>query len=324
MRLRSTGTHFFLLLPIFVLAGLIACACFSIAAQEALPVFQQRKLSQPQTSLLQVPTLSWSVVIPGLELGIAEIPESRAKETGSVFVFLRIDPVTYPFSLHMASETGASYSLVDWSLRENLRAGINASMYLPDNITSTGYMRRGDVTNNARIGGKLGAFFVAGRRVETAEPADIIEKDSNHWRTLLDYYDIVVQNYRLISSEGKVLWSGGGPENSIAAIAKDARGRIIFTLCQEPLTAERFALYLKSFPLALKTVMYVEGGAQAGLFLRLDNESNTLGNRAANLPGAVAIPLPDGILHVWKGRQNLLKMRGNPNAILPNILGISR
>ena len=308
----------------FALAGLFVYASLSFAAEEPLPVFQQQKPSSQQAALLQVPSLSWSVLLPGLELGIAELPESRSRETGSVFVFLRIDPAKYPFSLHMASEAGASYSLVDWSLRENLRAGINASMYLPDNITSTGYMRKGDVVNNARIGGKLGAFFVAGSRNETVKAADIIERESEYWRSLLDDYDIVVQNYRLISSAGKVLWSSGGPENSIAAIAKDVRGRIIFTLCQEPLTAERFALYLKSFPLALKTVMYVEGGAQAGLFLRLDNVEGTPGNGQVALPGATAIPLSDGVIHIWKGRQNLLKMRGNPHAILPNILGVPR
>mgnify|MGYP003623776743 CR=1 FL=1 len=122
------------------------------------------------------------------------------------------------------------------------------------------------------------------------------------------------------------MWLEGGPENSIAAIAKDARGRILFTLCQEPLTAERFALYLKSFPLALKTVMYVEGGAQAGLFLRLDNNVASDSGHAAQvrLPGASATPVDDGVIHVWKGRQNLLNMRGNPHAVLPNVLGIAR
>lgn len=268
---------------------------------------------------LSVPSIAWKALRPGLELGTAVISESKANKRDAMFVFLRMSPEQNNFSLQMASHAGRSYSLAEWSVRADLKAGINASMYLPDNITSTGYMRHVGRVNNTRIGNRLGAFFVAGRLKDNLPRACIVEKEQPGWRETIDNYDLVVQSYRLVSSGGRILWPVGGPEHSIAAVAEDDKGRILFILSQEPLTAVRFAFYLRSFGLGLGTVMYVEGGAQAGIFVRLDGNSP-----AQALPGAASISVDGGTVYVWKGRQSLLNLRGNPHAALPNIIGVKR
>lgn len=272
----------------------------------------------PPPAVAPLPELRWSTLEPGLELGLALLQESREKATGAIFVVVRVDPSLHQFALGMASETGQAYSLAGWSQFSGLRAGINASMYLPDNVTSTGYMRNGKTLNNSKMGNKLGAFFVAGQRNGSGSPTDILERETPDWLARLEDYSIVVQNYRLMDSKGKVLWASGGPLHSIAVVAKDEKGRINFILSQEPLTAERFAYYLKAFPLALSTVMYVEGGAQAGIFLQVDNRADL----PSSFAGATVYPTPGGAIHVWKGRQSLINARGNPDAPVPNILGI--
>jgi hypothetical protein len=161
---------------------------------------------------------------------------------------------------------------------------------------------------------------------------------------LLDAYSIVVQNFRFMDSAGNVLWREGGPVHSIAAVAEDAAGRILFILCREPLPSELFATRLKDFSLSLRTVMYVEGGAQAGLFLRLDDLALSGKNAAADsfdasathpgpayrvsdaasLDGSAYFPIPGGEVHIWKGLQSILNTRGNPQAALPNIIGVKR
>ena len=84
--------------------------------------------------------------------------------------------------------------------------------------------------------------------------------------------------------------------------------------------AYAFAQQVLHLPLNVRTVMYVEGGAQAGIFLRVDNEA------AKSLPpsfaGASTHASPEGTIHVWKGRQSLLNTRGNPDAPVPNVIGI--
>ena len=73
-----------------------------------------------------------------------------------------------------------------------------------------------------------------------------------------------------------------------------------YTVSKE--SAAHFAALLQRCDLSLKTVMYVEGGAQAGIFLREHG--------------------PSAPVTIWKGRQSLLRFEGNPAAPLPNIIGV--
>lgn len=294
--------------------GLLCCVLF------ALSVFTvQGRNAQAADGEIKFSGLEWTNVGEGLELGMAPVLDGGQGD--SRFVVLRIDPERHVFALSMASLSGNAHSLAGWSRAEGLRAGINASMYLQDLVTSTGYMRNGRDINNNNMGARLGAFFVANLEKGTGPKADIIERDSPGWHKRLQRYAIVIQNYRFISEQGSVLWREGGALHSIAVVARDRAGRILFILCQEPLTAEGFARRLGSYNLDIGVVMYVEGGAQAGLFLRLDDDPQ--GNGPVKpLPGAAVRPLPGGVVHVWKGKQSLLKTRGNPDAALPNVLGI--
>ncbi|MDR2161144.1 MAG: phosphodiester glycosidase family protein [Desulfovibrio sp.] len=259
----------------------------------------------------------WSSPQPGLELGLASMAPAEAGEEDAYCVFVRLSPRLVTFSLHMASETGAAHSLRQWAELEGLVAGINASMYLPDNSTSTGLMRTRGHVNNGRAGKRLGAFFVSLPEGPGLPAADILEHDGGDWEKRLSRYGLAVQNYRLLNSRGRILWPEGGPAHSIAAVGKDRRGRILFILAQRPLPAADFAGLLKKFPLDLGPVMYVEGGSQAGLFVR---ETGTQAVPAR--PGAASFTARDGVIHVWKGRHSLLDLRGNPEAPLPNIIGV--
>lgn len=302
-------------------AGQTANATTPAATQGAAPASVRKPPVEPYP-VLQVPPLAWMALPGGMELGTAVLAESKENNRDAYFVVLRFSPDQQKFSLHMASHSDKAHSPVDWGTGADLVAGINASMYLPDNITSTGYMRDGDKVNNDKMGGRLGAFFVSGGRVPGIPKVDILEREGN-WREMLEKYSIVVQNYRLVSSKGKILWPEGGQEKSIAAVAKDNKGRIVFVLCQEPLSAVRFALYLKSFPLGITSVMYVEGGVQSGLFVRLDDKASKK-LPGGQLPGAAVVKEKGGNAYVWRGRQSLLNLKGNPHATLPNIIGVSR
>ena len=305
-------------------AYLFYAAAASAATEELLP--EKKGAAHAENTRPDNQTvlhLAWKQLFSGIELGLTELPESADNKNNAVFVVLRINPEHHGFTLGMASERGQAFSLPGWSEQENLRAGINAGMYLPDKITNTGYMRNGTLINNSNMGGRLGAFFVAGNRKSHLDPAGIIEKDCPEWQQRLNDYTVVVQNYRLVSSAGELLWPEGGAMHSIAVVANDSAGRILFILCQEPLSVERFAWYLKAFALNCKTVMYVEGGGQAGLFIRMD-ANDTVFFHQQHFPGATAQPVPGGMVYVWKGQQSLLKTPGSPEALLPNIIGVTR
>jgi hypothetical protein len=269
--------------------------------------------------------LRFGLVEPGLELAQTTAAPTGRGTPGLLFTILRIDPKLHEFVLCMASEEGRPLSLPDWSLARNLRAGINASMYLPDGTTSTGCMRNGASINNGRCGERLGAFFVAGPTKPGLPNARILERNSPGMPALLGDYAVVVQNFRFMDSRGNLLWRSDTPVYSMAAVAEDEAGRILFIHCREPVPGETFAAALREFSLSLRTVMYVEGGAQAGLFLRLDGPDEPARGEAAQAQDSACFPLPDGgEIHIWKGMQSIINTLGNPQAPLPNVIGIRR
>lgn len=246
--------------------------------------------------------IPWTVLEKGMEY--AEF--DRGDSTNSTLVCLRFDPEIFTFRVHsISAEGGFALTLRQWADKHKLVAAINASMYLPDGRTSTGYMRHHEHLNSKRIVGRFGAFFVAQlyQPAEGASPsATLLDKDIDPWEEELPKYVSVVQNYRMINAQRRVLWSPGGPLYSISAVGKDGAGNILFMHCREPIEAYTFATLLLDLPIDIRTVMYVEGGAQAGLLVNTSKYAR-----------------------LWAGRSPMdFLVTGNINAPLPNILGVVR
>lgn len=246
----------------------------------------------------QIARVLWQNLEHGLDF--AEIDAGAMKKG---ICLLKIAPRNFKFVLGSISDDDSQpKTLSEWGDQKNLVAAINASMYLPDGITSTGYMKNERQFNNQRIASRFGAFFVSGPRERDLPEAAIIEKDNPEWRRLIDKYDIVVQNYRMTNSQQKILWNPGGPEYAISAVAEDMDGNILFMHSREPVEAYQFARTVLSLPLHIKSMMYVEGGSQAGLLLRTPQVRREISGRNAAS----------------------LLVTGNSSARLPNVIGVQR
>ncbi len=242
----------------------------------------------------------WENLEEGLQLGL--FPARFNGASPFDVVILRIDPAHFELTVETASAEGRPLSLDAWAIRRNLIAAINASMYLPDGITSTGYLRSGETINNGRIVSRFGAFFVAGPDSPDLPAANLLDRSTDDWENLLPHYSMVAQNYRMISAERHLLWKPGGPRHSISAVARDGTGAILFVLCRQPLTGVDFGSLLLSLPLDIRVVMYTEGGNQAGLL--------------------VCTPARN---QVWLGRHlSDFWSSGGKGAPLPNIIGVRR
>jgi len=245
-------------------------------------------------------------------------------------VILRIDPRHYEFILLAHSEQGHSLSPFQWASRFGLSAVINASMYLPDAKTSTGYMRNGEHVNNDFIHKRFGSFFVASpfpdgrvffREKELSADEDtgespphsddpillsegempsatLLDRQTDDWNTLIDRYAVVVQNFRMFNAARLPLWPEDGNAFSIAAVALDAQGNLLFIHCRTPLTVYNLTRMLLDLPLRIEKAMYVEGGPQASLHVQAGNIRRTwTGRYASDFWGGVQAerPLPNVI-----------------------------
>ncbi|MDD4701052.1 MAG: phosphodiester glycosidase family protein [Desulfovibrio sp.] len=240
----------------------------------------------------------WRQLEAGLDFG-----QFRLNDNEALLTALRIDPAHFNFILCARSQDGGPLrSLNQWAEQYNLSAAINASMYLPDGVTSTGFMKQDGHFNNKRVVQRFGAFFVAGPSSPELPGAAIVDRDDPLWEQHIGQYRLVIQNYRMTNADRRILWSPGGPHYSISAVAQDGEGRILFLHCRQPVEAYAFAQQLLHLPLNIRTVMYVEGGGQAGLLVRSAHWRHELTGQSTA-----------GLL-----------VTGDIRALLPNVLGAVR
>jgi len=222
--------------------------------------------------------LPWQKLAPGLEVGRYSLPKGytvgatlRAKLETSLLTVVRVDPARFELKLLSATETGGqSYTVKEWCQRHQLIAAINASMYGQDLLKSTGYMKNFDHFNNPKINARFGAFIAFHPLEAGLPPLQILDKLQPEWRPTLDKYATVIQNFRLITPYQARTWEPSEKAHSVAAFGIDRQGRALLIHCAAPFSIHDFAKVLRQLPLQAPSVVYLEGGYEASLYLRYD------------------------------------------------------
>ncbi len=300
---------------VFLLPFYIIFTLSTVHASEG--AYSSTKQSLAQNSIL------WEELEKGLNYSTIKLKNTQDAD----LAVLRIDPQRFTFELYsiseaiehqqaestqdvsntslqsppaMAHEKPAPYpqTLEQWAKKHNLLATINASMYLPDGKTSTGHMRKGAHINNKHIAKGFGAFFLANPLPEykgNIPEARLVGRETQDLDTLLKQYSTVVQNFRMMDAQGKILWTKEGRKHSIAAIGQNTQGEILFLHCQKALTAHDFVAAILELPLNVQSLMYVEGGVQAGLALQHAKKTAFFGGEHASqfFTGSMAVALPN-------------------------------
>jgi hypothetical protein len=210
--------------------------------------------------------LAWQSPASGLWLGVFKTAIGSGP-TPAIFHIIKIDPERYQLQFLSEKENGPrKRTLKQWCTDFKLTAAINAGMYDTDFLTHTGYARNFHKIHNPRFNTRYGAFLVFNPVKPVLPAVQIVEKQEPDWKTRLEQYQTVIQNYRLIGHPGQLVWTNPGPENSTAAIALDQSGKVLFAFTATPISPKDFGEQLLALPLNIKSALYLEGGSQAGLY----------------------------------------------------------
>jgi hypothetical protein len=240
---------------------------------------------------------AWRALAPGLEVARLDAPGA----VQAVVTVVRVDPARWRFSLLSAKLRGIdpAPTITEWVERHGVTGAINASMYQQDGRTSVGYMREGRRINNGRWNAHKAVF--AAEPARGGPPALILDRTCQDARGLAARYQLVVQSIRMIDCRGRNVWERQERRWSTAAIGSDGRGRMLLVHCRTPLPAHDLVDALLALPLELRRLMYVEGGAEAALHVRVDGRTEVaeVGSYAeGGLLGQAAriyLPLPNAI-----------------------------
>jgi hypothetical protein len=221
----------------------------------------------------------------------------------SVIRVLRIDPERFDLRLLNASATKEKRLLTarEWCERDRCIAAINASMFQTDHLTSVSLMRTGEHVNNPRLS-KDRTILAFDRLSPEVPPVAMIDRDCddlNEWSTK---YRTLVQSIRMFSCAGKNVWTQQPQRWSTAAIGMDKSRKVLFIHVRSPFTTHDLVNILTELPLDLSRAMYVEGGAEAQLYVEAGGRrlefigsyeiafhEQDAGDRAWPVPNVVAV-----------------------------------
>ena len=239
-----------LLIPFIVLLGTITLA-----------------ISPKAKSADSTPHSTWKNLEKGLDIGIFQAPKKSALGD-SLIRILRANTKYFSLKLLNASskDQGKRQSVKKWANRNGLVAAINASMYQKDMMSSVSYMKTQHHTNSNWLS-KDKTILAIDPIDKNLPPVRIIDRDCEDFNKLRKFYNTLVQSIRMVSCNRENMWAPHKKMWSTAAIGLDNQNRVLFIHVRSPYTSHNLINMLLELPIELKQAMYVEGGADAQLYI---------------------------------------------------------
>ena len=216
----------------------------------------------------------WRNLEKGLDVGIFQAPKKSALGD-SLIRILRADIDYFDLRLLNASskDQGKRRSVKNWVNKNGLVAAINASMYQRNMRSSVSFMKTRQHTNSTWVSKDktILAFDPTNKNLPSVR---IIDRDCEDFNKLRKLYGTLIQSIRMVSCRGENMWAPHKKMWSTAAIGLDNQSRIMFIHVRSPYTTHDLINMLLELPINLKQAMYVEGGADAQLYINTGKEKH--------------------------------------------------
>lgn len=205
-------------------------------------------------------TIAWKTLQPGVELATIA--------PGPLYV-VRVDPSRAKLAAGIASEQKTEpKTAAEWCRTSRFAVATNLGMFNDDHRTHTGYLRNGAHVNSKRWNDYRSV--VALLPIVSSRPASLwLDLSSSTPPPIVDQYQLVVQNLRLIAGGRRNVWAASEKRWSEAALAIDSIGRLLFLFSRAPFTMRDFNKRILDLPLDVQQAMHLEGGPEASLSIHV-------------------------------------------------------
>ena len=214
-------------------------------------------------ALVLAAPLPFKPLAPGIEYATVKWIEKPSVGDGVLHV-VRVDPAKADLRFGLSlKDGGGARPAGQWADDLGFTAVINAGMFQKDGATNVGYLRSGEHLNqHAWSSDQSVLAFAPGK-------AQMFDLDVPGSKEKAMGFQDLVQNLRLIKATGeRNVWKPTERQWSEAAIAADAKGRVLFLFCRSPLTMSEFNDKLLALPLEVTHAMHADGGPPASLSIR--------------------------------------------------------
>ena len=197
----------------------------------------------------------FSLTIPPLPQGLAYI------QVNDHITALRIDPEYYEFEIASSKDYYAN-NAKEWAEEKNYIAVTNAGMFDMEHKPVGMSKIDGEVVKSHNVSSYKMAFAIG----EKPRLIDLVNEEFNK-----EDYHSYFQSIRMISSDGRNVWSKQDKKWSTACIAEDDNGRILFVHSRTPFPVHDFINQLQNSNLGIVKAMYLEGGPEASLYIKTED-----------------------------------------------------
>jgi len=139
-------------------------------------------------------------------------------------------------------------------------------MFQTDFQTNVGFMKNFEYINNAKINSKYFSVADFNSIDESINPFEIFDIDEKEMHEIIENYNTVIQNLRLIKKPGQNRWSQQNKKWSEAALGQENSGNILFMFSRSPFSMHDFNRILLKLPIDLVCAQHLEGGPEASLY----------------------------------------------------------
>ncbi len=213
----------------------------------------------------------WKKLDTGLHIGEFKSLQ-KSNTSDSKITILRIDPHIYSFKLLCADELKHSNITVkEWCQRYNLIGTINAGMFQMDYKSNVGFMKNYKYINNATINSKYISVAAFNPIDTTSKVFHIFDIDDSNIKDIINNYNTVIQNLRLIKRPALNRWSQQKKMWSEAALGQDKNGNVLFIFSLSPYSMHDLNNILINLPIEIVCAQHLEGGPEASLYFSHNN-----------------------------------------------------
>jgi len=231
---------------------------------------------QANGQAFQVSEIQWKLLRTGLQMARIPFP-FKIFSDDSVVTLLKLNKDGFDCQLLCASSRGkVDYDAREWAEKEGFDLVFNAGMYLPENpFTARSFMKAGKHINQPKFDTEAGGAFCISENgtfsIEdfTCKPFDSL-KNSSH---------SLFQAMRMLDCAGRAIsWEKRKQKCSMLVLAEDKDDNLIMAFCKSPMLHAEMVNFLVNLRLGLHSALYMEGGPEASVHIRLaDREINLIG-----------------------------------------------
>lgn len=139
-------------------------------------------------------------------------------------------------------------------------------MFLEDYKSNVGYMKNFDYVNNKNISTKYMSVAAFNPKNKKSNPFMIFDIDEVDIEEIIEDYNTVIQNLRLIKKPAENRWAKQIRKWSEVALGQDINGNVLFIFSRKPHTMFDFNNILISLSIDIINAQHLEGGPEASLY----------------------------------------------------------